>query len=811
MTANFGLKQPTSKIEYSDYVTSMEMWNEAAANDLMWDMQIPESTIESWRNAYATGNYGPYNETFPQVNWYDELTKKVGYQQQYNINLRGGTDFVKYFVSLGYLNDGDIFNVPEQEDYDPSFSYKRYNWRANLDMDITKTTVFSVNIAGKLGYRNSPRYYLSSATGENGSFYSSLYTTSQNEYPISWENGEWAVNQTGTGNPYKEFYEGGQRMYKNYQGFLDFKLKQDLSFITKGLSAKGSFSYSSQSQYQSYIQNDGGGNGNSFIVAYSRVYDYSNPNDDGTYPIATETRWPSDDAMNDPITTSYDGLISGSYIHKIYYEGALNYARKFGDHNVSGLALFSRREKKTQSYSVPIRQEDWVARLTYGYKDRYLAEINGSRNGSEAFAPGLRFGNFYSGSVGWRISEEPFIKQRAGHYLTNLKVKYSAGTVGISNGRFLYQQTYGSSNSTGGGGLWLGDEQATNFALTYQEGDAANVDATWEESLKQNLGVEFGIISKLTGTVDFYNEHRTNILMDVYAPIWYLAPGKSATGNVGETKNHGVDIDLAWNDKIGSDIRYWVKGNMSLNENRIVNKGDGVNEAEHLQDAGKPIGWTTKYINTGNYSSLDDVYNYTSPSTSNQSTLIAGDLMYVDYNNDGTINGDDQVVTEDITYPLRTYGLTLGASYKGWSFHMMFYGVSDMSKTIPNMILYDNLNGDNGVYLTSTSVTDRWTPETASTATKPSLHTGTNSAYNQLASTYAYQDAAYIRLKNVELSYSFNKATLKKLKMSKLQIYTNGNNLMTWTDLDERLDPEASSLSVFPMVKRYNFGVRASF
>lgn len=813
MTANFGLKQPTSNIEYADYVTSMKMWNEAATNDQLWNKLIPESTIDAWENAFATGNTGPYNSTFPQVDWYDQLTKKVGYQQQYNINLRGGTNFVKYFVSLGYLNDGDVFNVPEQENYDPSFNYKRYNWRANMDMNLTKTTVFTANIAGKLGYRRQPRYYVSGGENENGGFYSSLYTTAQNLYPIKWENDEWAVSEIGTGNPYKDFYEGGQRTYKYYQGFLDFKLKQDLSFITKGLSARGAFSYSSESKYQSYIQNDAGGNGNSNIVSYSRTYDYNNPNPDGSIPIATETRWPDPDAINDPLTASYDALISNSFIQNVYYEMAINYAREFGNHDVAALALFSRREKKKQSYDVPIRQEDWVGRVTYGYKDRYLAEFNGSYNGSESFAPGLRFGAFYSGSVGWRISEEPFIKQRIGKYLTNFKVKYSAGTVGFDNGndRFIYQQSYNSSNPSGGNGVWLGDTQNVNYKPIYTEGDAANADATWEEALKQNLGFEFGVVSKLTGSVDFYTEHRTNILMDVYSPMWVLPPGKSATGNVGETKNHGVDIDLGWNDKIGENVRYWIKGNMSINENRIVNKGDGVNEADHLRDAGKPIGWTSTYINTGYYSSLDDIYNYTTPSTANQNTLIPGDQMYVDYNADGTINGNDKVVTEDVTYPLRTYGLTLGTSYKGWSFHMMFYAVSDISKTIPNMILYDNLNGDNGIYISGPDVTNRWTPETASTATKPSLHTDTNRDYNFLASSYAFQDAAYLRLKNVELSYSFDKQLLKRLKMSKLQLYANGNNLITWTSLDKRLDPEAKSMSVFPMVKRYNFGLRATF
>jgi TonB-linked SusC/RagA family outer membrane protein len=805
MTANFGIKQLMMETDYADYVTAMEMWNEALANDGLWDDLIPESTIAAWENAYENGMVSSTSEYYPEVDWMDEIFKEFGYQQQYNVNVRGGTQFMKYFASLGYLHDGDIYNTEAQEDYDPSFSYERYNWRVNLDLNLTNTTVFSVNMAGKLGYRHEPGDYYNTS-----SFYQSLYTTARNSYPVYWDDGTYAVNTTGTGNPMWTLIEGGEETYKTFEGMLDFKLNQKLDFITKGLKASGSFSYTSYSAYTSYVRSQQAGVGEwAGTPTYSRSYDYTDLDENGIPSILDTGTWPNDEYEETPLNASYD--TNTSYTKSIYYELAFNYARTFGDHDVTGLALFSRREKKTKSYDVPYRQEDWVARGTYAYKNRYLFEVNGSYDGSEAFAPGKRFGLFYSGSVGWRISDEPFVKSFGREWLNNFKIRYSYGTSGVDgDNRFLYQQSYSTVSTGTNDGVWLGNEQSYKQSPIYQEGDAANDDATWETSIKSNLGFEFGFINKITGSVDLYNERREDILMDVWAPLWYLSTGSSATGNVGETKNHGMEVELKWADGIGSNFHYWVSGNCSLNENRIVYKGDGVNEAEHLQDAGKPIGWTTAYINNDYYTSLDDVYNYASFS-SNQAYTIAGDLMYVDYDCDGVITSEDKVVTEDVTYPLNTYGFSLGASYKGWAAQMTFYGVSDLSKSLPDLVVYDNINGNSGIYIANSDVTDRWTSETASTATKPSLHTGDYSDNNMLSSTYNYVDASYWRLKNAEISYSFQKSILNRLRMSKLQLYINGNNLLTFTSLDKMLDPEATSLSVYPMTKRYNIGVRATF
>jgi TonB-linked SusC/RagA family outer membrane protein len=809
-SANYGIKTAMVKPEFTDYVTSMNMWNEALINDGQWDYVIPESTISAWENAYETGLVGTTDE-FPNVDWWDQVIQP-GYQQQYNINVRGGTEFMKYFVSLGYLNDGDIFKTEENDLFDPRFYYKRYNWRANFDLNLTPTSKLSVNLAGSYAHRNSAGYRIdgNSEDGYGQSvFFNTLYTGDQNSFPVKWSNGTWGADDTGAGNMVA-ILDLGQRMYKYFDGMYDFKFEQDLDFITKGLNASASLSYTTGSNYESTIQRYEGGNfGTENLIRYSRDYDYSTKNADGSYDY-TETRWPDDETQDLPTYATYDDILEDGYTRKIYYKAALNYARSFGNHNVSGLALFSREKKtiledgSTSTFDYEYRSEDWVGRFTYNYKERYLFEVNGAYNGSENFAPGKRFGFFPSVTLGYRLSEEPFIKNLMGDYLNNLKIRYSKGQSGKDgsgqSSRFAYQQNYTSSGSVS-----FGSTSSTSYGPLYYEDGVANENATWETSTKENLGFEFMLFNKLSGNVDLFREKRTDILMDVWSPLWYNTD--DATGNVGETKNHGYEIELSWNQKITSDLRITLGGTYSMSENRMVERGDGVYEEEYLKYAGKPIGYSEAYYILGSYNSIDDVYNFTTPeSAANQSYMVIGDYIYADYNADGVIDDQDMVPIDSYTKPLKNYSFSLAAQYKGWSLNAKFYGVYDVYKKAASALIYANNSGSNGIYKTTTDVAAAWYEGTSASA----LHSDYGS-YSQQTSTFTYQNCSYLRLKNIELSYKFSKKVTDQLKIGSLQVYTNGANLITWSDFNENIDPEQSGTSVYPMVKRFNFGVRASF
>ncbi|MFI3305803.1 MAG: TonB-dependent receptor [Rikenellaceae bacterium] len=819
-SANFGVKTPIFTTERSDYVTAMQMWNEACMNDQSWSSMIPTSTIEAWSNAYETGNYGAYNDDFPEINWFDEMIDKVGFQQQYNVNISGGTDFVRYFASIGYLNDGDILNTVTTDDYDGSYYYKRYNWRTNLDFSVTPTTTVSVNLSGKYGHRNQSGYRIDGTT-ETGygdsEFYQSLYTSATNLFPITWDDGEYGVMSDGTGNMYRNF-DRGSRMYKYYQHFIDVAFKQKLDMITQGLSVNAKFAYTVSTNTDSYVQKYQGDAFGTLETAYSYDYDYSTTNSTGGYIVdGSGVRWTDSVFQGDRMSASYDNMLSGGYAKKLYYEFAINYARTFGDHDVTGLILMNRNENSglTNSSTTALefveKDEAWVTRATYGYKGRYLAEFNGAYTGSQKFAPGMRFAFFPSYSLGWRISEEPFIKNNIGDKLNNLKVRYSYGQVGYDRSAtaYSYIQTY----SNDGGNAAFGYDTKSTYGDLYSEGALANTNATWETAVKQNLGIEFKIFNKFSGSLDIFKEDRTGILMDVSNPIWVGV--SSSTANLGITKSHGLEAEIEWRDNIGDNFRYWIKANYAINENRVVYRNDAEGALDYTKYEGKSINYQSRYYTNGYYTSLDDIYNYTTTNnTTVQATLVPGDLIYLDYNGDGVIDEEgDKIPVDYNTYPQKTYGGSIGFGYKGFEFNALIYGVYDIYKGLNSYFAFDNQRGGSGVYYANADVIYRWTYDTASagTAVKPSLHTALNDDYSQDASTYLYQNASYVSLQSVELSYRFTTPLFKRVGISSFQLYVSGNNLCKITPFSSQTDPTLNSISSYPLVRRYNIGVRFSF
>lgn len=818
--SSFGWKDPTTNPEFSDYVTSMNSWNRAATNDMQWAKLIPQSMIDAWRNALATGNYGPYNPYFPQVDWWNEIVQ-TGTSQKYNVNVRGGTDFVKYFTSIGYLDEGDIFKTQKNDLYDPSFGYKRYNWRTNFDFNLTKSSLLTVNLSGYYGYRSQVGYRMNDQTSSDEStygqpqFFQSIYNASRNIFPIRWDDGTYGFNSVGGGNLYGTF-DLGQRIFKTYKNFTDVVFKQDLDFVTKGLKFHAKLSYNTESGTLTNIQKyDEANFGEQFIIGYYKAYDYSSPLPDGGYALLTSQRWPAAFQGTNP-STNYDMGLQGGYQKKLLYEFGFDYSKSIKDHNFTAMALMNRIEdsglnnNSTTNIQFPINAEAWVSRVTYNWKERYLLEVNGAYTGSQKFAKGNRFGFFPSYAIGWRVTEEPWVQKLIGtKVLTNLKIRNSSGVIGYDQSApaYTYIQIYGNK----GGGVNFGDISRYPYGPLYGEGAAANENATWETAYKQNLGFDIGIVNKLNITLDLFKEKREGILMSVATPGWFGIA--EPTGNIGETKNHGYEIDLGWNDKIGKSLNYWLKANYTFSENRIVYRNDPNNRADYQKYAGKPINVQNKLISVGFYNSLDDIFNGpTANNIATQGRLVPGDLLYVDYNADGKIQDtEDLIPVNNLTYPLSTYGFSGGIGYKGFELTVVFYGVSHTSQQVDNNVLWDLTQGNNGTYSSTPEVNQTWTPENYLTATKPVLHSDYRSYSMRSGTTYSYQDATYLRLKNCELNYTIKNRVLDNLGLTKFQIYANGNNLITFTKYNKNIDPEQSGTGVYPIVKSYTAGLRLSF
>lgn len=809
-SANYTFKSPTTSMKLADHVTAMQAYNMAMANDASWDKLIPQSTIDAWSRAYAEGNYGAYNDVFPYVNWWDELITG-GFTQNYNINIRGGTDYMKYFASAGYQGDGDIYDLKKNDDFDPRHTYKRYNWRSNFDFNFTKSTKLSINIAGSMGYRNK--------SIDNDSPFNRILTESTSDHPIMYSDGNWGDDEEK--NPVANMNLGGAKLRKTFQGWYDASLEQKLDFITKGLKVAAKVSYSSSSTTNTDVYRGGGSADQALksIVRYHRVYDYANPvvNTDGTitYPMIEDKRLPTSESVPlPPGVTMWDGL--DAYTRRFYYEFSVAYNRSFNDHNVSALALVNRKiyderytENNTQYMRFPNYNEDWVGRVTYNWKERYLTEMNISYTGSEKFARGERFGLFPSFSLGWRLSEEPFIKKSIGKVLTNAKFRYSWGKVGSDAGakRWNYIQQF-----TSDGNITLGtDASGQIWGPLYHEGDVANLNSTWEKSTKQNLGIEIGLWNKLDITLDLFDEKRKDILMEPQTTS-FITGAKFNALNIGSTKNHGLELELHYNDKIGSDFRYHVGFTLASSENRVVFRDDPVNGPNHLKEAGKPIGHQNRYLAVGNYETIDDVFNNAQTGSINSvapGQVVPGDFIYIDFDSNGILNGQDKVAVDELNYPLHTYGLNLGFEWKGLSFSAMFYAPTGVYKLVNSVY---SASFKSGKINAQPDVMNAWTPETANTTgvRAPALHLTNDGAFNGTESTYRYQNFSYLRLKTMELGYNLPKKWLKTVGLKSLQVYVTGNNLLTWWGGDDRIDPEGEQVQ-YPILRSFTSGVRVSF
>ena len=809
-SANYTFKSPTTSMKLADHVTAMQAYNMAMANDASWDKLIPQSTIDAWSRAYAEGNYGAYNDVFPYVNWWDELITG-GFTQNYNINIRGGTDYMKYFASAGYQGDGDIYDLKKNDDFDPRHTYKRYNWRSNFDFNFTKSTKLSINIAGSMGYRNK--------SIDNDSPFNRILTESTSDHPIMYSDGNWGDDEEK--NPVANMNLGGAKLRKTFQGWYDASLEQKLDFITKGLKVAAKVSYSSSSTTNTDVYRGGGSADQALksIVRYHRVYDYANPvvNTDGTitYPMIEDKRLPTSESVPlPPGVTMWDGL--DAYTRRFYYEFSVAYNRSFNDHNVSALALVNRKiyderytENNTQYMRFPNYNEDWVGRVTYNWKERYLTEMNISYTGSEKFARGERFGLFPSFSLGWRLSEEPFIKKSIGKVLTNAKFRYSWGKVGSDAGakRWNYIQQF-----TSDGNITLGtDASGQIWGPLYHEGDVANLNSTWEKPTKQNLGIEIGLWNKLDITLDLFDEKRKDILMEPQTTS-FITGAKFNALNIGSTKNHGFELELHYNDKIGSDFRYHVGFTLASSENRVVFRDDPVNGPNHLKEAGKPIGHQNRYLAVGNYETIDDVFNNAQTGSINSvapGQVVPGDFIYIDFDSNGILNGQDKVAVDELNYPLHTYGLNLGFDWKGLSFSAMFYAPTGVYKLVNSVY---SASFKSGKINAQPDVMNAWTPETANTSgvRAPALHLTNDGAFNGTESTYRYQNFSYLRLKTMELGYNLPKKWLKTVGLKSLQVYVTGNNLLTWWGGDDRIDPEGEQAK-YPILRSFTSGVRVSF
>lgn len=762
-------------------------------NSSNWGWYVPQAILNKYRNPTSPSDL--YN--YPNVNWDQEIIKPYATTQHYEINITGGTSFAKYFASMSYLKDDDLLNsgLNVGLPYKPQWGFEHYNFRSNIDLNITKSTVFSANLAGSFRIKNG---FDNAVTH----IWQAFYTLSPAAFPVRYPDGTFGynINKPDAINPLLILSGGSGLTTTNYtQLSSDFTLKQNFDFITRGLTAQASLSYDNglySSSNISYI------NLLSKSVSATGVVNY-NPAGGGN----------DMDYFQLPGILSPETFTTGSTERRLYYKGQINYARTFGLHDVTALILASNEEVASGS-EFPHYREDWVGRLTYAFADRYFLEANGAYNGSEKFAPAYRFAFFPSIGFGWMLSNEKFLKA---DWLEKLKVRYSIGTVGSDNftsPRWAYMDGW----SQVGGAATFGTTFGTNDAIAgpgatyqqYMQSVVGNPDLHWEVSKKQNLGLDFSIFKGIfSGSIEIFRDDRSDVFMTASqlsnsVPAYFGAAPVAA--NIGKVLNQGFEFDVklqhTW-----SGVHAWTRLNFSSAINKVIFASDPANMPGYMQNAGFSIGQPKVLVEQpGVTKSWDALYG--SVAYASNAQRQPGDVVMIDYNGDGTINNKDQIAYGYPDYPQNVYSLFLGTDYKGFSFMIQFLGANDVSEYFNSI----SFSTDSKSPTVSGVLADYWTPSNPNGAYP--LYTSGSSSGGALQTRGILLDASYVRLKNVEISYTFNNKYLKKIDISSLKLSLSGNDLILWSKMPDDREQSVdiwSQESLYPTLKTINLGLNVTF
>lgn len=797
-SGNVSLQSYTGIPKALDAYTNAYLINEANRNDKFEVLTWSDNALQKFKDGSDPIGY-------PNINWFDYVTRKFYPQTQHNVNVSGGTKVIKYFASVGYLFEDGIFkqfDSPYQIKSTPD--YNRYNFRSNLDIKLTQ----DLEVGVKLGGRLQKRYQPSGLRSGSGSFsydnveamISRILQVPAFAYPVTLPDGRLAQNPnvgTNIWNPLGVLTRWGTRYddFNNVQS--TFNINYDMKKLVKGLSFKANLGY------DSYFENTTRRNASWAAYVIDR--------DSKEITIA------GDRPRDEPLS----GLISeyGGTIHTNLQAG-FNYNRSFGKHNLSGVALGTRQlinvQGSTATTAPPRASQGLVTRVTYNYADKYYAEFNAAYNGSENFPVGLKYGFFPAVSAGWTVSSEDFMK--GVDWISYLKLRGSYGLVGSDEigQRFLYLTSY-LRNATGftastpaysrpGMPVHFGDPTSVvTYPVVYLPSSSiGNPEITWETGLKRNIGIESKFFkNSLSLNVDVFDETRKDILTTRASGLQILGQGYPAL-NIGEVYNKGYEVELDYNKQKG-EVSYGINAQVSFARNKIISRDEPIGAPGYQKQEGKRVGQFFGYVTNGFYTSQQDIDSY---ARNELGTPIPGDLKYVDINGDGRINSDDRTAIGYSRVPEYIFSISPRVSYKGFSVSLMFQGVTNVSSDV---ILTEQNNGQQMYEF----MLNRWTPQTAATATWPALHSRGNTFISYQLNDFILQDASYIKLRNAEISYTLPARWLQPLKISSLRIFLTGQNLATWTRFKMYLDPENvnvtnsdfSKQSIYPTSRIYNLGV----
>lgn len=779
VSTSASLQKPIRLYEYANSYDYAVAFNEKLTNDGASPV-FGEKILDAFKN-----HTDPL--LYPDMDWMELILKPTSFQSQHNLSISGGTDRVRYFTSVGILTQNGLFRSFDAG-YNSNFTYNRYNYRANLDIDVTRSTLLKINLGGRLEDTKEPNTksnlftFLTRVTPFGGAgLYDGkwIHTSPDN---IGWDKG--ALENA---DPFECFFGKGynQRIYNEIN--LDLSLQQKLDFLTKGLSLNIKGSYNSGYTHRKN--------------RYKEIPYYTAHRDPETNELFFR-KFREESQLYFEESTDRG--------RNWYLEGSLNYDRKFGKHQVGALILYNQWRDQYPDpaqfdyVSIPRGYVGLVGRATYNFDNRYMVDFNVGYNGSENFAPGHRYGIFPAFSAGWILSEEKFMKNQS--FINYLKIRGSYGIVGNdlmnTKSRFFYlpdaYNPYGTSYNFGV------DVSGNRDGAT--ELQMGNPLVSWEKAGKQNYGLDFFIMDEhLSGSFDYFIEKRHDILTTRNTAPNFIAITMPVV-NIGKVDNKGFELVLKWNHSIG-DFKYWINGNLSYAKNKIVYKDEIPHKYPWLYETGQSVGQPFGFIFDG-FVTEADLESGKLPD--HKLDLKPGDAKYKDLNGDNIIDDNDQCPIGNPIYPQLTAGITAGFEYKGFDFSMLWAGSGKVSRFISAGLRVPFGGGNYG--LLQYMIDDHWTPETAETAKTPRFSGAANANNYTRNSTLWLKDASYIRLKNVQIGYTFKGEWMKKIHLKNMRIYASGENLLTFDHL-KIADPEATDDKQFqyPLQMIFNIGLNLNF
>lgn len=719
-------------------------------------------------------------EGYESYDWYNETVKSWSPQQQYNLNVRGGGDKLKYFSSVGYLNQNGMWKSN-------SSSYNRFNFRANVDAEITDGLTASLSLSGRREMRSSPY----SSTSDIMSTIQRAYPTYR---PYANDNPDYygLTNVSGFNPAVLSSKDAGYRKRdtKHFEGVA--ALSYDASKYVKGLSAKVQYYY----QDDNYVRNN-------FKKEYNQ-YTYNSETD--TYEVAYVGNSPSN------LTRNYQET------QVKMFQGSINYENTFAKkHHVKGLFLMETQQTKYQDVGayreflidaideidtgVETNKDNngtswktarigYIGRLNYDYADRYLFEFAFREDASSKFPAGSRWGFFPSVALGWRMSEEAFIQKL--QVFDNLKLRFTWGRMGDDTDVDDYQYLTGYNYPAG---TYIFGSSAMS---TLSPIGMSNEQISWYESTTTNIGVDFSVLqNRLSGSFDYFYRKRTGLLTTRSVQLPTTFGSSLPQENLNSDNTRGFEAVLTWADKI-SDFKYSISGNVSYTRSKYAH-------VERSEDANAYLNWRNNtnnrwkniywgYEAIGQFQSYDEIYSSPVQDSKGNTTLRPGDIKYLDYNNDGVIDDNDTHIIGRGSMPEIFFGLTLNAEYKGFDFTMMLQGAGNFNIYNSEELQSPFFNGANSY----SAFYDRWHHEDIYDPTSPWVPGKYPSTYasglsnNTATSSFWLQDATYLRLKEIQLGYTLPNKLTQRFSISNLRLFVSGYNLLTFTGVD-LVDPEAAS------------------